>query len=65
MVRVDRLHSNRIYLPLSNFLNTTEKAGKTIHLLKAGSKVQAGGKKRRKVELLGTIDEYKESKKKP
>ena len=44
---------------------TIEKSGKTIHLLKAGSKPFVGGKKRKKVELLGTLDQFKESKKKP
>ena len=42
-----------------------EKNGKTIHLLKSGSKATQSGKPRKKVELLGTFDQYSESKKKP
>ena len=43
----------------------SEKNGKTLHLLKAGSKLAPSGRSRRKVELLGTFGEYTESKKKP
>ena len=42
-----------------------EKNGKTLHLLKAGSKQASGVKKRKKVPLLGTFKEYAESKRKP
>ena len=42
-----------------------EKNGKTIHLLKSGSKATQAAKPRKKVELLGTFDQYSESKKKP
>ena len=43
----------------------TEKSGKTIHLLKADSKPYTGSKKRKKVPLFGTIEQFHESKKKP
>ena len=43
----------------------TEKNGKTLHLLKARSKPIPYSKKRRKIEILGTFDQYKKSKKKP
>ena len=43
----------------------TEKSGKTIHLLKSGSKQASGQKKRKTVPLLGTFGQYKDSKKKP
>ena len=36
-----------------------------IHLLKSGSKQASGTKKRKTVPLLGTISQYKDSKKKP
>ena len=42
-----------------------EKNGKTLHLLKSGSKATQSGKTRKKVELLGSFDQYSESKKKP
>ena len=40
-------------------------SGKTIHLLKQSSKPALAGKKRRKVPLLGSLEQFKESKKKP
>ena len=43
----------------------TERKGKFLHLLKAGSKAASPIKKRRKVQLLGTFDEFKASKQKP
>ena len=42
-----------------------EKNGKTIHLLKSVSKATQAAKPWKKVELLGTFDQYSESKKKP
>ena len=42
-----------------------EKSGKTIHLLKQGSKPITPRKKRKTVPVLGSFAEYKESKKKP
>ena len=42
----------------------TEKSGKTIHLLKSGSKPYTGSKKRKKVPLLGFIDEFQAQKQK-
>ena len=44
---------------------STEKAGKTLHLLKSNSKPTKPRQKRKKVELFGTFDQYQESKKKP
>ena len=44
---------------------STEKSGKTLHLLKSNSKPTKPRQKRKKVELFGTFDQYKESKKKP
>ena len=41
-----------------------EKPGKTLYLLKAKSKPIQSGRKRKKIELLGTFAQYKESKKK-
>ena len=43
----------------------TEKPGKTLHLLKASSKPVPAQRVRRKVQILGTYDQYRESKKKP
>ena len=42
---------------------STEKAGKTIHLLKEKSKPGASERKRRKIELLGTYEAYQSQKK--
>ena len=44
-------------------LLSTEKNGKTLHLLKAKSKATPAGKKRKKVALLGSFESYKDSKK--
>ena len=49
---------------LTIYLFSTEKAGKTIHLLKARSKPIQSGRKRKKVSRLGTFEDYKSSKKK-
>ena len=46
-------------------LLTIEKNGKTLHLLKARSKPIPSMKKRRKIEILGTFGQFKESKQKP
>ena len=43
----------------------SQKPGKTLYLLKSSSKAIAKGKKRKVVPLLGSIGEYKDSKKKP
>ena len=43
----------------------SQKSGKTIHLLKNNSKPISKGKKRKVVPILGTLNEFKESKKKP
>ena len=43
----------------------TEKSGKTIHLLKQGTKPITPRKKRKTIPVLGTFTEYKESKQKP
>ena len=43
----------------------TEKNGKTLHLLKMGSKQASGVKTRKQVPLMGSFAQYKESKKKP
>ena len=51
---------------LSNdLIRPIEKPGKTLHLLKSGSKPVPAQRVRRKVQLLGTFDQYNESKKKP
>lgn len=42
-----------------------EKSGKTMQLLKSGSKPTKAIKKRKKVEVLGSFTEYKASKSKP
>ena len=50
---------------MSNILLISiEKNGKTLHLLKSGSKPTLGGKKRQKVPILGSFGEYNDSKKK-
>jgi len=41
-----------------------EKNGKTLHLLKSGSKPVQGGKKRKQIPIMGTFGQYNESKKK-
>ena len=46
------------------FFWIVEKSGKTLYLLKEGSKKINGSKKRKKVDILGTFSEYKDSKKK-
>ena len=50
---------------LTHSLLCIERSGKTIHLLKAGSKKIATDRKRRKIALMGTLGQYKESKQKP
>ena len=42
----------------------TEKNGKTLHLLKANSKPSKSGKKRKHIPIMGTYEQYTESKKK-
>ena len=44
---------------------TIEKNGKTLHLLKASAKPTPAGRQRKKVQIMGTFGQYKESKKKP
>ena len=41
---------------------STEKKGKTIHLLKASSKPVASAKKRKKIPIQGTYEEFRDSK---
>ena len=36
-----------------------EKNGKTLHLLKSGSKKIGSDKNRRKIQVLGSIDDFK------
>ena len=50
---------------LSSMPYLSQKSGKTIHLLKQSSKPAMAGKKRKKVALLGTLEQFKDSKKKP
>ena len=50
---------------LTFVFDLSEKSGKTIHLLKARSKPIQSGRKRKKVEVLGTWSDFKDSKKKP
>ena len=42
-----------------------EKPGKTLHLLKSSSKPSKTGKKRKEIPILGTYQQYTDSKKKP
>ena len=42
-----------------------EKSGKTLHLLKSGSKPIKPRSKRKKIEVLGTLGQFHDSKKKP
>ena len=46
-------------------LNYIEKSGKTLHLLKSGSKPIKPRSKRKKIEILGTLAQFNDSKKKP
>jgi hypothetical protein len=55
----------KVLIFLSIILYITERSGKTVHLLKSGSKKIATDRKRKKHELMGTISQYKESKQKP
>ena len=55
----------KVLLFLSILFFITERSGKTVHLLKSGSKRIATDRKRKKHELMGTIEQYKESKQKP
>ena len=41
---------------------STEKKGKTVHLLKSNSKPVASAKKRKKIPIQGTYEEYRDSK---
>ena len=43
----------------------SQSSGKTIFLLKQNSKPALAGKKRRKVPLMGSLEQFKDSKKKP
>ena len=45
-------------------MNSLEKSGNTLHLLKTKSKMIQSGRKRKKIEVLGTFAQYKDSKKK-
>ena len=45
------------------YLSDLEKNGKTLHLLKANSKKFIGERRKKKHNLLGTFDMYKDSKK--
>ena len=47
---------------MSDFSFSIEKPGKTIFLLKSKSKPHQGGKKRKEVPLLGTLQEYQTQK---
>lgn len=44
---------------ISFFILVLDQKGKTVHLLKQRSKPVPQQKKRRKINLLGTFDEYK------
>ena len=44
---------------------SAEKSGKTLHLLKSGSKPIQPRSQRKKIEILGTLAQYNDSKKKP
>ena len=59
-----RLHLLDAYLiQLTNLkLLSAEKSGKTLHLLKSGSKPIKPRSKRKKVEVLGTLKQFHESK---
>jgi len=46
------------------FIYAPEKNGKTLHLLKSGSKPTQAGRKRKKIPVLGSLTEYKDQKKK-
>ena len=43
---------------------SVEKNGKTLHLLKSSSKPAAASKKRKKIPIMGTFGQYKDSKSK-
>ena len=43
----------------------SEKSGKTLHLLKSGSKPIKPGTKRKQIPVLGSLKDYHDSKKKP
>ena len=45
---------------LSSMPYKSKKKGKTLFLLKNSSKPHAGGKKRKKVEIIGTLEQYEE-----
>ena len=45
-------------------MQSLEKNGKTLHLLKANSKPSKSGKKRKNVPIMGTFEQFTESKKK-
>ena len=44
---------------LTCFVILTENKGKTLHLLKAGSKPVPQERKRKKIEILGSFDQFK------
>ena len=52
------------WMTLFLFFVGAEKNGKTLHLLKARSKPIQSGRKKKKIEVLGTFAQYKDSKKK-
>ena len=52
-------------LCLTPSFDLAEKSGKTIHLLKAKSKPIQSGRKKKKLPMLGTFQDFKDSKKKP
>ena len=51
-------------LSLTLFNLSTEKSGKTLHLLKSGSKPIKPRSQRKKIEILGSLALYNDSKKK-
>ena len=53
-----------IFLLILHFY-LAEKNGKTLHLLKSSSKPSKAGKKRKEIPILGTYQQYTDSKKKP
>ena len=60
-----RVYRSHLNFNTNPYIILAEKSGKTLHLLKSGCKAIKLRSKRKKVEVLGTLSQFHDSKKKP
>ena len=53
---------SKVSIIISLFNTIMQKNGRTLHLLKQGSKAQPASRKRKKYSVVGTLQEYKKQK---